>query len=240
MPYVRPIHITVLAIFLLIVLSFLMFEQSLVNVFNEITTFLGNQPLPLFWISLLIVFVLITDILLPVPSSLVAVLAGTFLGFASGAAVIWMGLTGGSILGYALGTCFVNLLGNNSPLKRDIQRASLISKNLSGTTIALLRGIPVMAETSVIAAGLIRYPFKKFLILTSLANTGIALVYAFVGSQVQGEASIILIVGASIALPSLAFAFKFSFERLFKHTRTNNLKPNKALTNLAQEKTLHK
>ena len=49
-------------------------------------------------------------------------------------------------------------------------------------TIIICRPVPVLAEASVIFAGLVGAPFSRFLVLTALSNLGIAIGYAAFGA----------------------------------------------------------
>jgi uncharacterized membrane protein YdjX (TVP38/TMEM64 family) len=113
---------------------------------------------------------LVADIVLPVPSSLVIAAAAVILGLGMGTAVSWVGLTIGCVMGYALGrSSGERLLGAD-----DIERMRASHMKLGSWMVFLLRGVPVLAEASVIYAGIIRMPLARFLALTCAANLAVA------------------------------------------------------------------
>ena len=64
----------------------------------------------------------------------------------------------------------------------------------------------VLAEVSVIFAGLVRAPFGRFLRLTACSNLGIALGYAAVGAfSMRIDSFLIAFLGA-LVIPGLAIA----------------------------------
>jgi 3-dehydroquinate synthase len=60
-----------------------------------------------------------------------------------------------------------------------------------------------LAEASVILAGVIGAPRRRFLALTSASNLGIAMVYAAVGAFAMEVQSFLLAFVAALALPAL-------------------------------------
>jgi len=159
--------------------------------------------------ALLIVGLLAGDVVLPVPSSAVNALAGLLFGWAFGAALIWLGLSLGCALGYALGYA----LGAKGarPLARrvlgdtDLARAVGRFGPAAPATLALTRAVPVLAEAGTLAAGAAGMPVGAFLRVTSLANAGVAIVYAGVGAAALNAHSFLLAFLAAAGLPALAW-----------------------------------
>ena len=121
------------------------------------------------------------DVFLPVPSSIVSTGAGVLLGFGVGTTVVWSGMMAGSLLGYAVGArgsgAARKLVGADG-----IARAADLVKRYGDLTIVLCRPVPVLAEASVVFAGLVRANYGRFLRLTVTSNLGIAAGYAAVGA----------------------------------------------------------
>lgn len=219
--------LTTLAIMALVVVSFLLFESSIQHWFNQVTNALNPSHQATFWIACALVISLLTfDTLLPIPSSLVAAFAATYLGLEVGALVIWVGLSLGSSLGYWMGRYSHQVLSSRWLSNSDYQKAQAFSNKVGLGALAFMRGVPVLAETSVIAAGLIRYPWRSFLVVTLLANAGVALVYGYIGSQAStlGEANnaFFAVVGASIAVPAFAWIVKMTWQNLKPHQQANS------------------
>lgn len=160
--------------------------------------------------ALLIVGLLAGDVLLPVPSSAVNALAGLLFGWAAGAALIWLGLTLGCVIGYALGARgarpLVRRWIGDAALDRAVRRFGPVAP----LTLVLTRAVPVLAEAGTLAAGAAGLPLGAYLWTTGLANAGVAIVYAGVGAGVGAAAlgadSLLLAVFAAAGLPAVAWA----------------------------------
>ncbi|HEV3484443.1 MAG TPA: hypothetical protein VG106_03480, partial [Vicinamibacterales bacterium] len=82
-----------------VLVPFFLFEEQF-NAFAADLTGGGTSPA----IAGAAIAALLTfDVLLPVPSSIVSTGAGVLLGFALGAAVVWLGMMAGCLVAYMLG-----------------------------------------------------------------------------------------------------------------------------------------
>jgi uncharacterized membrane protein YdjX (TVP38/TMEM64 family) len=147
---------------------------------------------------------LASDVVLPIPSTVVISALGALLGGTLGLAVAVAGLTLGCVLGYVLG----RILGHDFALRQLGQKdfaylASLLDRH-GLPILALCRTVPVLAEASVIAAGVVGMPMGKTLLVTGLANLGFAGVYALLGASAESAAGFLAAFAASLALPGLA------------------------------------
>jgi len=146
---------------------------------------------------------LASDILLPIPSSVVSTGCGVFLGFAVGTLVSGVGMIASCVAGFGLGTAARPLarrmLGN-----RELRRLEQLNHRFGEWTIVITRPIPVLAEAAVLLAGTGRLPFSRFLLLSSLSNICISAAYAAVGSFSANVNSFLLAVAASLLIPGVA------------------------------------
>ncbi len=147
------------------------------------------------------------DVFLPVPSSIVSTGAGVLLGFVQGTLVVWSGMMAGALLGYAVGSrgagAAKRLVGDDG-----IARASRLVQRYGDLTIVLCRPVPVLAEASVVFAGLVHAHYGRFVRLTAASNLGIAAGYAAVGAysrRLDAYAFLIAFLGA-LVLPALFIA----------------------------------
>jgi uncharacterized membrane protein YdjX (TVP38/TMEM64 family) len=138
------------------------------------------------------------DIVLPVPSSLLATAIGAALGPWLGTLVNAAGLTLGCAAGLLLGR-------SGSPLARHIlggalfQRFAAASARHGIVLILICRAVPVLGEASMVAAGAGRVPFAPALAAAAAANFAIGAVYAFAGT-----APLALAGALAIGLPVVA------------------------------------
>jgi uncharacterized membrane protein YdjX (TVP38/TMEM64 family) len=153
-----------------------------------------------------VVGLLATDVFLPIPSSLVSTLAGSQLGSLGGAAASWVGMSLGAILGFAVARRWGPLLVHWLTRSEDLERTSRLIERLGPTLLVLGRGVPVLAEATVLLFGMHGLSWARFLPPVLLANLGLALVYSLFGELAERYDSLPLAVGAAIALPVLMVA----------------------------------
>lgn len=188
----------------LVIISFLLFEEQMQHLLES----LGQHPadpVRAFNLAVLLVALLALDVVLPVPSSMVSLLAVAMLGAVGGYLVIFIGLCLGSLLGYWLGAGYFRIASGLLDIE-DWRKAGRLANRLNTLSLICLRGVPVLAETSVLAAGMQRYPLGRFLVITTLANAGLALVYSALGSYIAEDQAMLLAVLASMLLPALFLA----------------------------------
>jgi uncharacterized membrane protein YdjX (TVP38/TMEM64 family) len=182
----------------MVLLPFLLFEQQF-NAFAEQITRDGTSR----WLVAGAIFGLLAlDVFLPVPSSIVSTAAGVLLGFWPGTLVVWIGMMAGSVLGYAVGArgagAARRLVGADG-----LDRAGRLADRYGNLTIVLCRPVPVLAEASVVFAGLVNAPLANFVRLTAVANLGIALGYAAFGAySLRLDSFFVAFLGA-LLLPGL-------------------------------------
>ncbi|MBE9639671.1 3-dehydroquinate synthase [Salipiger mangrovisoli] len=162
----------------------------------------------------LIVAALALDVVLPVPSSVVNVSAGTMLGVVAGTLACWSGMTLSCLLGYWIGAtggsrALGGLLG-----KEYLQRSAQVSQRIALGSVLVMRAVPVLAETSTIAAGVAGLPLRKFFGVVALANLGIAAAYASLGALALEVNSFLLALCAALALPVASLAGRAAYGRL--------------------------
>jgi uncharacterized membrane protein YdjX (TVP38/TMEM64 family) len=142
------------------------------------------------------------DIILPVPSSIVSTGAGVMFGFLRGTLVVWVGMMAGCLFGYLLGS-------RATPAARrfvgadGLSRAERVAADYGDWAIVICRPVPVLAEASVILAGLVHMPWRRFTVLTSTSNLGIAAAYAAIGAYSMSIGSFLLTFAGAIVLPGL-------------------------------------
>ena len=120
---------------------------------------------------------LASDLALPVPSSLVSTAAGALLGFGAGTLASWVGMCLGCTLGYWLGTAG----------RSDLERVVAARDKYGDWILVLFRPVPVLAEASVLFAGLSRVPWRRFAVLTFTANLAVSAAYAYAGAYAVGR-----------------------------------------------------
>lgn len=139
-----------------------------------------------FWVlGLGIAALLASDVLLPVPSSLVSIGAGAMLGFAGGMVASTAGMTLGCAVGY-----WVGQRGARRPAERllgggEIAKLERVQARWGEWMVLVMRPVPVLAEASVVFAGMGAMRYSRFLLMTTIANAAISAVYAWMGAFVE-------------------------------------------------------
>ena len=184
----------------IVLLPFVLFGEQFEEFGKQITRSGTSRSL----VAAAVFTLLALDVFLPVPSSIVSTGAGVLLGFWGGTTVVWTGMMAGCLLGYAVGsrgsTAAQRLVGEDG-----IARAAQLVKRYGDLTIVLCRPVPVLAEASVVFAGLVRAHYGRFVRLTATSNLGIAAAYAAVGAysrRLDAYSFLIAFLGA-LLLPGL-------------------------------------
>jgi uncharacterized membrane protein YdjX (TVP38/TMEM64 family) len=193
---IRPM-LPVVLILAVPIVPFLLFGEQLegqVRAWQE-------TPPPRHWIAAGVVALLASDLFLPVPSSLVCTLAGWQLGAVGGTLVTWLGMNLGAILGFALarqwGQSFALLFSRAS----ELQRAEYLSARYGPPLLAVMRGIPVLAEASVLWMGMHGLAWRAFLLPVVLSNLVLAAMYCSLGEYAHRYQWLPMALAASVAVP---------------------------------------
>ncbi len=182
-----------------VLVPFLLFEDQ----FNALADRISSGEASTSLAALAIGGLLALDVFLPVPSSIVSTAGGVLLGLWAGASVVWVGMTAGSLIGYFVGV-------RSAPLARrlvgppGLARAADLAERYGAWAVVVCRPIPVLAEATVVFAGLVRAPLRRFLIVTAASNLGIAVGYAAIGAYAMRLDSFLMAFAGAVAVPGLA------------------------------------
>ena len=188
-----------LALIAIVLVPFFLFEDE----FNALAGRISSGEVSTRVAALAIGGLLALDVFLPVPSSIVSTAAGVLLGFGLGAAVVWIGMMAGCLVGYFVGVY-------SAPLARrlvgpaGLARAADLADRYGAWAVVLCRPVPVLAEATVVFAGLVRAPLGRFVFLTAASNLGIAAGYAAIGAYSMRLDSFLMAFVGAIAVPGLA------------------------------------
>ena len=147
--------------------------------------------------------VLAADLLLPVPSSMVATLGGAELGIALGTCCAWLGMTAGSLAGWWLGkTAGGRALARLEPA----ERAELARQQhrLGPLLVVLSRPLPLVAEAAALVAGAAGMRLLDFFVAVAAGNLAIAFVWSAAGALGARADSLQWMLALSLALPAAA------------------------------------
>ena len=188
----RAILIPLLVSIALISVLFVAFENLEVY-FEELLSTAQNNQSGYSWLSFL---VLSSDIVLPVPSSIIMYTNGLALGLLKGALLSLASVMVGSTVGYYLGRA-------SAFRSTTSDKAMAIMEKYGALGIIITRGIPILSESIVFTAGYNRLNFKLFTLLNFIGYLPVCFIYAYFGQLAQ-DANLFLISFAASLLVSVA------------------------------------
>jgi uncharacterized membrane protein YdjX (TVP38/TMEM64 family) len=187
------------AVLALILVPFLLFQERMVRFSEALLHGASGGPS----VAAAVVLLLASDLFLPVPSSLVATASGLLLGLVPGMAATWVGLQSGALAGYGVGRLARRRVAARILGEAELQRATGAHTRWGGLSLIASRAVPVLAEGSVVIAGVARMPLLRFFCLVGMSNIAIATIYAGVGAYVRDVNTFLLAFAASILIPGL-------------------------------------
>jgi uncharacterized membrane protein YdjX (TVP38/TMEM64 family) len=159
-------------------------------------------------VASMIVLLLTLDVFLPVPSSVVGTGSGLLLGWQLGFVSTFLGLMFGSLFGFAVGHLFRNTFFHRYFADEQFRHISYDLANYGFLLLLLSRGVPLLAEMSVLAAGFHRYSTTKFVMAMVLSNTMLAAIHAFLGATARSSESDYFFALCFLLIPVLGYGFR--------------------------------
>jgi uncharacterized membrane protein YdjX (TVP38/TMEM64 family) len=157
---------------------------------------------------------LIADVLLPVPSSLVMVAHGALFGVVVGTLLSLLGSVGAALFGFAIGRRGGRLLARVvSP--EESARANHLLERWGALAIVVTRPIPLLAETVAIMAGVSPMSWSRVALASLVGSLPPALLYALTGAAVANFHSVVLMFGVVLLVAGLFWLAGRLLEPLF-------------------------
>lgn len=151
------------------------------------------------WMVGLAVALLSLDAVLPVPSSWVIIFlaqeSGRVAGFVGGS----VGLAVGVVVAAWLGRAAVGRAAPKFIPEAEIERMRAMIEKHTILTLACMRSVPVLAETSVVIAAAAGVPVRRIFWLTLGPNVAIAGIYAIAGDESLLTACIVFLATVAVS-----------------------------------------
>jgi len=145
---------------------------------------------------------LIADVVLPVPSSIVMVAHGALFGVLWGTVLSLIGSAGAAVFGFAIGRRGGRLLERVvTPAER--ARASAILERWGTLAIIVTRPVPLLAETVAIMAGASSMSWRALVVASIAGSLPPALLYALTGAAVANLQSTALMFAVVLLVAGL-------------------------------------
>lgn len=191
------------SVFLFFILTYLFFELAfgLSNVFEQ---FIQHNLSTSFFTAFVIVLLLVADILIPVPASIVMMTSGILFGPVVGGLVVLTGSLTGAILTFQLSRVLgrervKQWLGN-----KEYTRVATIMQRYGAPIIIFTRMVPLATESVSAIAGLSQMTRKKFVIVNIIGFVPTVFFYSYTGYRYQNEPdNLILILFVGFFVPLL-------------------------------------
>ena len=193
-----------LALLCLIIVPFFLYEGLFERLSAELLS--GTRSFEIFIAA---AFLLAIDVFAPIPSSAVSISAGMLLGAPLAFLASLFGLTLGSLLGYGFGYYFRKLHFDRWYADPEFRNLSSEFSRYGYAVLLICRGVPILAEMSVMVAGFHRYTFGKFVLVTFAGNCVLAFLYSYMGNSAINLTSAYLLTAVFLLVPFLTFSARF-------------------------------
>lgn len=202
-PWLRWTLLTCLVL-ALIVVPFALWEEPITAFATRLLAPAAGRAV----LSLLVILLLASDVLLPIPSSFVSAGAVSLLGALQGGLTIALGMTAAAWLGYLLGRYGGEPLARRMAGETELERARAMMTRYGSWVVLVCRGVPVLAEASTLLAGATRSSVWTFALVTTLGNVGLSAAYALIGVlNLAGAWALLAPFAFGILVPGLAILF---------------------------------
>jgi uncharacterized membrane protein YdjX (TVP38/TMEM64 family) len=125
---------------------------------------------------------LVADLVLPVPGTVVMSALGFIYGPWLGGLIACAGSVCGGLAGYAVGRCFGEKTARCWLGDKDYEKGRSLFGRGGGWLVALSRALPILPEVMACTAGLVRMPFRKFVLALVCGSLPMAFVFAAIGA----------------------------------------------------------
>lgn len=147
---------------------------------------------------------LVADVVVPVPSSLVMVANGALFGVVGGAVLSLAGAVGAAMVGFVLGRRGSALLGAVVPAG-ELRRADALIQRWGLLAVIVSRPVPVLAEAVAIMAGASTMRARTMAFAAAAGALPGAVLYAVAGAMAVGFASGAVVFGVVMMLAGVTW-----------------------------------
>lgn len=153
------------------------------------------------WAWLAGIGLLVADLLLPIPGTMVMSALGYVYGPVVGGLVAAAGSMAAGVAGYGVGRCLGEKTARKWLGERDYEKSVALFERGGGCLIAASRALPILPEALACTAGLVRMPFRKFLMALACGSVPMGFLFAFIGAAGRNEPS--WAIGFSLLIPAI-------------------------------------
>jgi uncharacterized membrane protein YdjX (TVP38/TMEM64 family) len=169
------------------------------------------------------VLLLVADVFLPIPASLIMVANGALFGIVGGTLLSLFGGVAASAVGFAVGRWGSASLHRFVP-EDERRRADALLKRWGDLGVVVTRPVPILAESVAILAGTSPLTWRRFLVASTGGIFPAALLYALTGATAKSLDSVFLMFGLVMLVAALVW---------FAGRRLRNENPDEARSTLS-------
>ena len=141
------------------------------------------------------------DLFLPVPGTIVISALGLIYGALIGGLIAAAGLMAAGLCGYGLGRLFGERFARRWLGDMDYEKGKLLFAAGGGWVVALSRALPILPEVISCTAGLVRMPFRRFVVSLACGSVPMGFLFAAIGQA--GREAPGWAFGLSLAVPAV-------------------------------------
>ncbi len=167
-----------IAVFFLI--SWGLFGQGLEEIWNveRLTAHFQNAR---GWAWLLGIVLLMADLLLPIPGTVVMSALGAVYGFWIGGLLSAIGSMLAGMLGFGVGRFFKESFARRWLGEKDFDKGRSLFERGGAWVVAMSRALPILPEVLACMAGLLHMPFGKFVVALACGAVPMGFLFAWIG-----------------------------------------------------------
>lgn len=134
------------------------------------------------WAWLLGILLLLADLLLPIPGTIVMSALGAVYGFWIGGLLSAIGSMLAGMLGYGVGRFFDEKFAKRWLGEKDFEKGRSLFEKSGAWVVAISRALPILPEVLACMAGLLRMPFGTFVIALACGSVPMGFLFAWIGT----------------------------------------------------------
>ena len=168
---------------------------------NAVAAALGSHGISVGWAGAIL---LVLDLLLPVPGTIVMSALGFVYGTIGGGLISLAGSLAAGMIGYGVGRLCseknaIRFLG-----EKDYQKGKLLFQRGGGWVVGVSRAVPILPEAISVTAGLLRMPVGAFFLSLLCGSAPMSFVFAWIGAT--GHDRPWLTFSLSFAIPAVLWS----------------------------------
>jgi uncharacterized membrane protein YdjX (TVP38/TMEM64 family) len=156
------------------------------------------------WAWLAGIGLLVADLLLPIPGTVVMSALGVVYGFWLGGVLAAVGSMLAGILGYGVGRFFNEGFAKRWLGEKDFEKGRALFRGGGAWVVAMSRALPILPEVLACMAGLLRMPFGKFCLALACGSVPMGFLFAWIGTV--GRTNPEWGLAYSLGIPALLWA----------------------------------